>query len=65
VLKPILMARGLTTPLLVILAGVIGGIISYGLVGLFLGQIVLAVFYELVVAWVQLGTPHQTPVPIE
>lgn len=57
VLKPILMARGLTTPLLVILIGVIGGTITYGLMGLFLGPIVLAVFYELVVAWVKLGEP--------
>jgi predicted PurR-regulated permease PerM len=54
VLKPMLMARGLTTPMLVILAGVIGGTITYGLIGLFLGPIVLAVFYELVVAWVRL-----------
>jgi predicted PurR-regulated permease PerM len=54
VLKPILMARGLTTPLLVILTGVIGGTITHGLIGLFLGPIVLAVFYELVLAWVQL-----------
>jgi predicted PurR-regulated permease PerM len=60
VLKPILMARGLTTPLLVILTGVIGGTLSYGLVGLFLGPIVLAVFYELVVAWVRLGNAHVT-----
>jgi predicted PurR-regulated permease PerM len=63
VLKPILMARGLTTPLLVILAGVIGGTISYGLVGLFLGPIVLAVFYELVAGWVQLGTADKAPAP--
>jgi predicted PurR-regulated permease PerM len=61
VLKPILMARGLTTPLLVILTGVIGGTISYGLIGLFLGPIVLAVFYELVVAWVQIGRGDETP----
>lgn len=61
VLKPILMARGLTTPLLVILTGVIGGTISYGLIGLFLGPIVLAVFYELVVAWVQLGRGDEAP----
>ncbi|BCH24946.1 AI-2E family transporter [Mesorhizobium sp. L-8-3] len=57
VLKPILIARGLTTPILVILTGVIGGTITYGLVGLFLGPIVLAVFYELVVAWVRLEDP--------
>jgi predicted PurR-regulated permease PerM len=54
VLKPILMARGLTTPMLVILTGVIGGTLSHGLVGLFLGPVVLSVFYELVVAWAKL-----------
>jgi predicted PurR-regulated permease PerM len=52
VLKPILMGKGLPTPMLVILIGVIGGTISYGLIGLFLGPIVLAVFYELLVYWV-------------
>ncbi|MBP1887460.1 AI-2E family transporter [Sinorhizobium mexicanum] len=51
VLKPMLVARGLKTPMLVILAGVIGGTLSYGLIGLFLGPIVLGVFYDLVVAW--------------
>jgi predicted PurR-regulated permease PerM len=55
VLKPILMARGLTTPMLVILTGVIGGTLTHGLVGLFLGPVVLSVFYELVVAWTRLG----------
>jgi predicted PurR-regulated permease PerM len=57
VLKPLLMARGLSTPMLVILTGVIGGTLTHGLVGLFLGPIVLAVFYDLVVAWTRLGTP--------
>jgi predicted PurR-regulated permease PerM len=51
VLKPILMAKGLSTPMLVILIGVIGGTLSYGLLGLFLGPIVLSVFYELLRAW--------------
>lgn len=54
VLKPIVVARGLSTPMLVILIGVIGGTLSYGLVGLFLGPIVLSVFYDLVAAWVRL-----------
>jgi predicted PurR-regulated permease PerM len=57
VLKPILMGKGLTTPMLVILIGVIGGTISYGLIGLFLGPIVLAVFYELLIFWVASGPP--------
>jgi predicted PurR-regulated permease PerM len=52
VLKPILMARGLSTPMLVILLGVIGGTVSYGLIGLFLGPILLGIFYELLMTWV-------------
>ncbi|MFO1210616.1 MAG: AI-2E family transporter [Amaricoccus sp.] len=63
VLKPILMARGLSTPMLVILTGVIGGTLTHGLVGLFLGPVVLSVFYELVVAWTRLGTPPEPPPP--
>ncbi len=60
VLKPILMARGLTTPMLVILTGVIGGTLTHGLIGLFLGPVVLSVFYDLVVAWTRLGgTPRE------
>ncbi|TCU20385.1 AI-2E family transporter [Rhizobium sullae] len=51
ILKPILMARGLSTPMPVILIGVIGGTLSYGLLGLFLGPVVLSVFYELLRAW--------------
>lgn len=51
VLKPILMARGLSTPMPVILIGVIGGTLSHGLLGLFLGPVVLSVFYELMKAW--------------
>jgi predicted PurR-regulated permease PerM len=52
VLKPILMARGLSTPMLVILLGVIGGTVTYGLIGLFLGPILLGIVYELLMAWV-------------
>jgi len=55
VLRPILMSRGLDVPMLVILIGVLGGTIAYGLLGLFLGPVILAVFYELVVAWVKVG----------
>jgi predicted PurR-regulated permease PerM len=52
VLKPLLMGRGLKTPMLVILIGVIAGTIAYGMTGLFLGPIVLAVIWELGIAWV-------------
>jgi len=47
------MARGLDTPMLIILIGVIGGTLSYGITGLFLGPIVLAVIWELGLAWIR------------
>jgi len=50
--RPLLMGRGLTTPMPIIIVGVIGGTIAYGISGLFLGPIVLAVAWELLVAWV-------------
>jgi predicted PurR-regulated permease PerM len=51
-LRPIVMGRGLKTPMLVILIGVIGGTLAYGITGLFLGPIVLAVIWELFVSWI-------------
>lgn len=56
VLKPIAMSKGLDTPMLVILIGVFGGTIAYGLHGLFLGPIFLAVFYELLTFWMETET---------
>ncbi|MHA1530204.1 MAG: AI-2E family transporter [Alphaproteobacteria bacterium] len=51
-LRPMMMARGLNTPMIVIVIGVIGGTLSFGLLGVFIGPIVLAVFYDLVTNWV-------------
>jgi predicted PurR-regulated permease PerM len=53
VLRPLLMARGLTTPMPVILVGIIGGTIAYGILGLFFGPIVLSVASAVMKAWVQ------------
>ncbi|MDP5238551.1 AI-2E family transporter YdiK [Uliginosibacterium sp. 31-16] len=50
-LRPWLIKRGADLPLLLILAGVIGGIISFGLVGIFLGPLLLAVSYTLLGSW--------------
>jgi predicted PurR-regulated permease PerM len=52
VLRPFVMSVGLRTPMLVIFLGVFGGTIAYGLSGLFVGPIVLAVIWELLVAWI-------------
>jgi predicted PurR-regulated permease PerM len=57
ILKPLLMARGLATPMPVVMVGVIGGAIAYGIVGLFFGPIVLSVAWAVVVAWVQGSDP--------
>lgn len=52
VLKPILMSRGLDTPMLVILLGAIGGMMLSGIVGLFVGAVVLSITYTVFIAWV-------------
>ncbi len=52
VLRPILIRRGANLPLLLIFAGVIGGLIAFGVIGLFVGPTVLAVTYRLLEAWI-------------
>jgi predicted PurR-regulated permease PerM len=52
VLRPWLIQRGARLPLLLVFAGVIGGLLAFGLVGLFIGPVVLAVTYKLLSAWV-------------
>ena len=57
-LKPMLLGRGVDTPMLVILIGAIGGAIAYGIIGLFLGAVLLALGYELLTAWM---APDEEP----
>ncbi|RZN32529.1 AI-2E family transporter [Bradyrhizobium sp. Leo121] len=52
ILKPLVMGRGLTTPALVILIGVVGGTLAHGILGLFIGPVILSVAWELTVAWI-------------
>jgi predicted PurR-regulated permease PerM len=51
-LRPLLIRQGADLPLLLILAGVIGGMLAFGLVGIFVGPVVLAVAYTLLEAWI-------------
>jgi len=51
-LRPFLIKRGADLPLLLIFAGVIGGMLTFGLVGIFVGPVALAVAYTLLDAWV-------------
>jgi predicted PurR-regulated permease PerM len=55
VIRPILIRRGVQLPLLLIIAGVIGGLISFGVVGLFVGPVLLAATYTLAKDWVATG----------
>jgi predicted PurR-regulated permease PerM len=57
VLKPILLGRGSDVPMLVIFVGAIGGFASTGIIGLFVGAIVLSVSYELFIAWLEMEDP--------
>lgn len=52
VMRPMLIKRGADLPLLLIFAGVIGGLLSFGLLGIFVGPVVLAVAYTLLNAWI-------------
>jgi predicted PurR-regulated permease PerM len=51
-LRPMLIKRGADLPLLLIFTGVVGGLVAFGVVGLFIGPVVLAVAYTLLVNWV-------------
>jgi predicted PurR-regulated permease PerM len=53
VLKPLLMGRGLDVPVAVIFIGAIGGFVTQGLIGLFVGAVVLVLGYELSMAWLE------------
>jgi predicted PurR-regulated permease PerM len=58
VVRPVLIKRGADLPLLLIFAGVIGGLIAFGIIGLFTGPVVLAVAYTLLEAWMS-ATPSR------
>jgi predicted PurR-regulated permease PerM len=55
VLRPMLIRMGADLPLLLIFGGVIGGLLAFGLVGIFVGPVVLAVAYRLLEAWTDRG----------
>ena len=59
-LRPIFIRMGADLPILLVLCGVIGGLLAFGMIGLFIGPVVLAVSYRLIFAWV-----HEAPTPGE
>lgn len=63
VLKPMLLGRGVDVPMPVVLLGALGGMIGSGIVGLFVGAVVLSVGYELFMGWLDEGT-DEGPDPV-
>lgn len=57
VLKPLLLGRGVAVPIVVVFVGAIGGFAALGIIGLFIGAIVLSVGYKLFLAWINDDAP--------
>lgn len=64
VLRPLVIGRGLKTPMLIILIGVIGGTLAYGVTGIFLGPIILAVIWDLLSVWLDLEAVDDAQPPV-
>jgi predicted PurR-regulated permease PerM len=60
-IRPVLIRRGADLPMLLILAGVIGGLVAFGILGIFIGPTVLAVAYTLLNAWIGDGDDEEPP----
>jgi predicted PurR-regulated permease PerM len=63
ILRPLLIKQGANLPLLLVFSGVIGGLIAFGLIGIFVGPVVLAVAYSLLEVWMNQGQRAATPDP--
>ncbi|MGI9320572.1 MAG: AI-2E family transporter [Thiogranum sp.] len=61
ILKPILLARGVKTPMVIIFMGAIGGFLASGIIGLFVGAVVLALSYEVFLLWLNQGVHEAEP----
>lgn len=61
VLKPLLLGKGVDAPMLVVFLGAVGGLLSQGILGLFLGPVVLVVTYQVIERWLDLATKSVEP----
>jgi predicted PurR-regulated permease PerM len=60
VIKPMLMGRGVDVPMAVIFLGSIGGLLLSGIIGLFVGAVILALGYRLFLSWLDPAPPTTT-----
>jgi predicted PurR-regulated permease PerM len=63
ILKPLLLGRGVQVPMLVVLLGALGGFLMSGIVGLFVGAVVLTLGYKLFQTWLESGGEQNAPAP--
>jgi predicted PurR-regulated permease PerM len=61
IVRPVLIKRGADLPILLIFAGVLGGLLAFGIIGLFIGPVVLSVGYTLLGAWIAQGGAGTEP----
>lgn len=61
ILKPLLISRGSVLPLSLVLLGVLGGILTFGFIGVFIGPAILALGYSLVTVWLEKGIENAPP----
>ena len=58
ILRPLLITCGISMPLILVFSGVIGGLLAFGLIGVFLGPTLVAIAHTLLLAWLQESPPH-------
>jgi predicted PurR-regulated permease PerM len=63
ILKPLLLGRGVKVPMLVVFIGAIGGFINSGIIGLFIGAVILTLGYGLFLTWLDSGEPNAASAP--
>jgi len=68
VIKPLIISRGVDLPFILVLLGVLGGVIAFGFIGVFLGPVLLAIGYALLMEWVAMrgaGAAVQMVAPVD
>ncbi len=65
VLKPIMLGRKSPSPMLVVFMGAIGGFIYFGIIGLFVGSVVLSLGYNLFLIWLRANNENEGEIPLE
>jgi len=65
IMRPILIRRSVSLPMVLIISGVLGGLLSMGVIGLFIGPVILAVTYHVLLAWIDMPPSSSTAAPAQ